>query len=168
MPSPQSSPRSPHHHKRSSSIRITDSWLDVPLDVKAIAEDRSDTDDEIPFFPLLTGAEDAFAIQKQQAVQHHLTPQQEWSVRSLHFTPEDAAALQWEDVPMGPPDAILGIAQAYRACTDPRKVNVCVGAYRDERGKPWVLPVVKKAEKILWESPDEDKEYLPIEVSFVF
>ena len=34
--------------------------------------------------------------------------------------------------PMGAPDAILGIAQAFRQCQDPRKVNVCVGAYRDD------------------------------------
>lgn len=33
----------------------------------------------------------------------------------------------WGDVPQAPPDAILGIAQAYRACADPNKVNVCVG-----------------------------------------
>ena len=36
----------------------------------------------------------------------------------------------WGDVPEAPPDAILGIAQAYKACTNPNKVNVCVGAYR--------------------------------------
>lgn len=63
---------------------------------------------------------------------------------------------------MGAPDAILGIAQAYRACTDPRKVNVCVGAYRDEHGQPWVLPSVRSAERLLLEQND-NKEYLPIE-----
>jgi len=68
----------------------------------------------------------------------------------------------WNDVPMGPPDAILGIAQAFRACVDERKVNICVGAYRDASGKPWVLPSVRAAEeKIL--ANDENKEYLPIE-----
>jgi len=36
----------------------------------------------------------------------------------------------WDDVAMAPPDAILGIAQAYKACQEPSKVNVCVGAYR--------------------------------------
>ena len=36
----------------------------------------------------------------------------------------------WGDVPEAPPDAILGIAQSYKACTNPNKVNVCVGAYR--------------------------------------
>ena len=68
----------------------------------------------------------------------------------------------WDDVPMGPPDAILGIAQAFRASKDPRKVNVCVGAYRDTAGAPWVLPSVRAAENIMLEK-NENKEYLPIE-----
>ena len=48
-------------------------------------------------------------------------------------------------IPEGPPDAILGIAEAFKACTDEKKVNVCVGAYRDSNGKPWILPSVRKA-----------------------
>lgn len=68
----------------------------------------------------------------------------------------------WGDIPMGPPDAILGIAQNFRACTDERKVNVCVGAYRDEKGNPWVLPSVRAAEEKMV-SANENKEYLPIE-----
>jgi aspartate aminotransferase len=67
-----------------------------------------------------------------------------------------------DDVPMGPPDAILGIAQAFRTCTDERKVNVCVGAYRDEKGQPWVLPSVRAAEAKMMQD-NENKEYLPIE-----
>ena len=68
----------------------------------------------------------------------------------------------WNDVPMGPPDAILGIAQSFRACTDDRKVNVCVGAYRDAAGSPWVLPSVRAAEEKML-ATGENKEYLPIE-----
>lgn len=68
----------------------------------------------------------------------------------------------WKDVELGPPDAILGIAQAYRECDDGRKVNVCVGAYRDAEGLPWVLPSVREAERLLLDRND-DKEYLPIE-----
>lgn len=74
----------------------------------------------------------------------------------------------WDDIPMGPPDAILGIAQNFRSCDDPRKVNVCVGAYRDENGKPWVLPSVKEAEGLLLSSETENKEYLPIEGDAAF
>lgn len=77
------------------------------------------------------------------------------------------AATVWEDVPMGPPDAILGIAQAFRACEDPKKVNVCVGAYRTSEGLPWVLPSVRKAEETMLKQ-NEIKEYLPIEGDSAF
>jgi len=63
---------------------------------------------------------------------------------------------------MGAPDAILGIAQAFKAAEDPQKVNVCVGAYRTTEGLPWVLPSVRRAEELLLEQND-NKEYLPIE-----
>ena len=78
------------------------------------------------------------------------------------FSLETAKSTQslWKDIPAGPPDAILGIAQAFRESKDPRKVNVCVGAYRDESGKPWVLPSVRAAEERLL---TDNKEYLPIE-----
>ncbi|KAF8898685.1 pyridoxal phosphate-dependent transferase [Infundibulicybe gibba] len=67
----------------------------------------------------------------------------------------------WSAVPAGPPDAILGITEAFKADKDPRKINLGVGAYRDENGKPFVLNSVKKAEEILTASKP-DKEYLPI------
>lgn len=64
------------------------------------------------------------------------------------------------NVEMGPPDAILGLAQAFKECTDHRKVNVVVGAYRDANGQPWVLPSVRAAERLLLE---DNHEYLAIE-----
>jgi aspartate aminotransferase len=67
----------------------------------------------------------------------------------------------WNKVPEGPPDAILGIAQSFRDSREKNKVNVCVGAYRDENGQPWVLPSVRQAEEIMLKG--ENKEYLPIE-----
>jgi len=33
---------------------------------------------------------------------------------------------------------------AYRADEDKNKVDLGIGAYRDDNAKPWVLPVVKK------------------------
>jgi aspartate aminotransferase, mitochondrial len=64
---------------------------------------------------------------------------------------------------MGPSDAILGIAEQYKTCPHPNKVNVAVGAYRDEYGQPWILPSVHEAERIIWEQKSSNKEYLPIE-----
>jgi aspartate aminotransferase len=78
--------------------------------------------------------------------------------------PVDASSTQtsaWKNLKAGPPDAILGIAQAFRESQDPRKVNVCVGAYRDAQGKSWVLPSVRQAEAGIL--AEEDKDYLPIE-----
>ncbi|PWN95002.1 putative aspartate aminotransferase mitochondrial precursor [Tilletiopsis washingtonensis] len=67
----------------------------------------------------------------------------------------------WASVAAGPPDAILGVTEAFKRDTDKRKINLGVGAYRDQDGKPYVLPSVRKAEEqvlaALW-----DKEYLPI------
>lgn len=45
---------------------------------------------------------------------------------------------------MGPPDAILGVTEAYKRDTNPKKINLGVGAYRDDNGKPYVLPSVLK------------------------
>ena len=67
----------------------------------------------------------------------------------------------WAKVPAGPPDPILGITEAFKADTSPKKVNLGVGAYRDENGKPYVLASVRKAEGILHEHK-KDREYLPI------
>ena len=70
----------------------------------------------------------------------------------------------WSRVTLGPPDSILGIAQAFAECPDlEKKVNVCVGAYRDERGQPWVLPTVQAAEERMLLINNNSKEYLPIE-----
>ncbi|KAF9531974.1 aspartate aminotransferase [Crepidotus variabilis] len=67
----------------------------------------------------------------------------------------------WSAVPAGPPDPILGVTEAFKADKDPRKINLGVGAYRDDQGKPYILPSVKKAEEIV-RSSQPDKEYLPI------
>lgn len=58
--------------------------------------------------------------------------------------------------------------QAFRQCDDPRKVNICVGAYRDSSGKPWVLPSVIAAEERMVADENENKEYLPIEGDQLF
>lgn len=68
----------------------------------------------------------------------------------------------WESVPLAPPDSIFNLTTAYKADTFPQKVNLGVGAYRDDDSKPWVLPAVKKATEILFNDPNLDHEYLPI------
>lgn len=67
----------------------------------------------------------------------------------------------WSGVQMGPPDAILGVTEAFKRDTNPKKINLGVGAYRDDNGKPFVLPSVKKAEENMTKK-QLDKEYAPI------
>jgi aspartate/tyrosine/aromatic aminotransferase len=67
----------------------------------------------------------------------------------------------WASVPEAPLDPILGMSQRHAADTDPRKVNVSIGAYRTDEGKPLVLNCVKKAEKMMLEDTTLNKEYLP-------
>ncbi|MEW5298091.1 MAG: hypothetical protein WDW38_011582 [Sanguina aurantia] len=69
----------------------------------------------------------------------------------------------WEHIEQAPPDAIIGITEAFKACTDPRRLNLGVGAYRTEEGAPLVLTVVKKAEQAILADPAANHEYLPID-----
>ncbi|KAK8165476.1 mitochondrial aspartate aminotransferase-like protein [Phyllosticta citrichinensis] len=71
------------------------------------------------------------------------------------------AASAWSKVPQGPPDAILGITEAFKADSHPEKINLGVGAYRDDSAKPYVLPSVKAAEKHVVDS-NLNKEYAGI------
>jgi len=67
----------------------------------------------------------------------------------------------WGNVPKGPPDAILGITEAFKADSNEKKINLGVGAYRDDAGKPYVLPSVREAEKRVIENK-MNKEYAGI------
>lgn len=40
--------------------------------------------------------------------------------------------------------SIFKLTAAFKSDSYDKKVNLGVGAYRDDNGKPWVLPVVKK------------------------
>ena len=52
-------------------------------------------------------------------------------------------------IPMAPPDAIMGLNDDYAKESNPLKVNVGIGAYRTDEGKPFVLSCVREAEGIL-------------------
>ncbi|RZC40644.1 aspartate aminotransferase, mitochondrial [Asbolus verrucosus] len=71
------------------------------------------------------------------------------------------ASSWWSQVSMGPPDVILGVTEAFKRDTNPNKINLGVGAYRDDNGKPYLLPCVIKAEAQL-KKKNLDKEYAPI------
>lgn len=66
-------------------------------------------------------------------------------------------------IPQLPPDALFGLKSRYVADDRTTKVDLGIGAYRDENGKPWILPSVKQAEKLIHEDPNYNHEYLPIQ-----
>ncbi|KAI8615627.1 pyridoxal phosphate-dependent transferase, partial [Chytriomyces sp. MP71] len=62
-----------------------------------------------------------------------------------------------------PLDAIFALSAAHTADQDPHKINLGIGAYRDNDGKPWVLPVVRKVKQNLLNDPSLNHEYLAID-----
>jgi len=70
---------------------------------------------------------------------------------------------QFAHVPVAAPDAILNLTTGFNADKNPSKCNLGVGAYRDDNGKPFVFPVVRKAEKMICDNHALDKEYSPID-----
>jgi len=68
----------------------------------------------------------------------------------------------FEDVPTAPSDPIFGLTAAFRRDTNPAKINLGAGVFRDERGQTPILAVVKEAERRLWQD-ENSKTYLAIE-----
>lgn len=67
----------------------------------------------------------------------------------------------WTNVEAAAPDAILGLSEAFQKDTNPNKVNLGVGVFKDDSGVTPVLDCVKAAEKILIDR-EKSKSYLPI------
>ena len=68
----------------------------------------------------------------------------------------------FETLSMAPPDAILGLGEAFRKDTNPNKINLSVGVYKDAAGSTPILKCVKEAERRLLET-ETHKSYLGIE-----
>ncbi|GFS45514.1 aspartate aminotransferase 1 [Actinidia rufa] len=66
----------------------------------------------------------------------------------------------WQSVEPAAKDPILGVTEAFLADPNPDKVNVGVGAYRDDNGKPVVLECVREAERRI--AGNANMEYLPM------
>jgi len=68
---------------------------------------------------------------------------------------------EFDLVEMEQPDKILHLFVQYTKDEFPEKVNLGIGAYRDDGGQPYVFEVVKKAEaRVIAES--KNKEYLAV------
>ena len=79
-----------------------------------------------------------------------------------HMAPVTASMFSADRVPLAPEDPLFGLMAAYKKDGFERKVDLGIGAYRDNDAKPWVLPVVKQADELLRQDPTLNHEYLPI------
>ena len=67
----------------------------------------------------------------------------------------------WDSIEPVPDDPILGMITKFNEDKFPNKVNISVGAYRDENGKPYTLKCVKKSiEKYVKDNVNH--EYIPM------
>ncbi len=73
----------------------------------------------------------------------------------------------FESVKTAPPDAILGLADAFRADPHPGKINLSVGSYKDESGITPIMQCVKQAEERLLRD-ERSKDYMSIQGSAAY
>lgn len=76
-----------------------------------------------------------------------LDPQSRLQQISSHMSTSNtmkASSFAANVVPQAPEDPLFGLMAAFRRDTDSNKVDLGIGAYRDNSAKPWVLPVVNK------------------------
>jgi len=84
-------------------------------------------------------------------------------LRKLALNP--LTSVDYSCVPEKAPDAIFHTKTQFKKDPDPRKLNLGVGAYRDNNLKPYVMPVVREAERRILaqlEAGKINKEYLSI------
>ncbi len=67
----------------------------------------------------------------------------------------------FKNVQIAPADPILGLTEAFNADSNPDKINLSVGVYKDATGKTPVLETVKEAERRIIER-ESSKGYLPM------
>ena len=65
----------------------------------------------------------------------------------------------FEVLPQLPADPILGLSTAFKADTNPSKIDLGVGVYKDEQGHTPILDSVAKAQTILL-SKEDSKTYI--------
>lgn len=79
-------------------------------------------------------------------------------------TLKNTAQSFFNHVQPAPPDAILGLNEAFKNDPNPEKINLTVGVYQDENGVTPVLDCIRAAEKRLIEQ-EKSKSYLGIQGS---
>lgn len=69
---------------------------------------------------------------------------------------------RFEDIPLLPDDPIFSLPTLYGRDARPDKVNLGIGVYQDEAGKPTVFSAIRKAEALILDEK-LGKDYQPIE-----
>ena len=87
---------------------------------------------------------------------HHL-----YKVASMNPSESAQKVSTFEQLPAAKPDAILGLTEAFRNDSNPAKINLTVGVYKDADGNTPVLETVKEAEAEVLKS-QQSKGYLPM------
>lgn len=95
---------------------------------------------DTPNLAIMSLSPSSSAEDRIRQITQHIEPKQASSSMATNF---DAAV-----VPQAPEDPLFGLMAAYRKDTDPRKVDLGIGAYRDDNAKPWVLPVVRAVSRM--------------------
>ncbi|BFZ02343.1 hypothetical protein BsWGS_05382 [Bradybaena similaris] len=72
------------------------------------------------------------------------------------------AASVFQNVEQVPPIEVFQLTKLFNECQSPLKVNLGAGAYQDENGKPWVLPIVRAVEFHMASDKTLNHEYLPV------
>lgn len=65
-----------------------------------------------------------------------------------------------------PVDPTLTLNKMFFEDKDPNKISLGVGAYRDEDGKPWILPSVRMAKQYMYENQDKFNHEYPPQAGF--
>lgn len=89
---------------------------------------------------------------------------------STHFYPPvKSAESRFSSLPIHPKDEPFALYGEFLADQHPHKVNLGIGVYRTEDGRPWPLTTVEEAEARLHQNRDESRhEYLTIQGDLEF
>lgn len=119
-----------------------------------------------PSFSSFSSSSSSAADRRLNALVRHLEGSSLNGSRSIAASPTSgshgAPNSVFDHLVRAPEDPILGVTVAYNKDPSPVKLNLGVGAYRTEEGKPLVLNVVRRAEQMLVNDRSRVKEYLPI------
>ncbi len=102
------------------------------------------------------------ALPRQARARPHFAVHSELRTLRVPKTQTPLGCTMLESLNVAPPDPILGLNEAFRNDTNPEKINLSVGVYKDANGATPILESVKTAEQRLLET-ETNKSYLPID-----